>query len=286
MTSSASHVSPAFARAFLAAGELCLCTTWCAGPSPPVDGPAPDGSPAAGEGRPHVHDDRGGPCRTHPQPGPHPGPPRLRPCAGAARARSGAAPPARRCAAWCWPRGATTSSSAGWGGATDPSGHVALEVLELLGHLVSYRTGRLDPSLRYLMGQAPALQGRRGARAGGAARARLPRLAAALRAHGPGGQGPAGPPGQQRLPPERARPGAAAPRPARAGAARCPTTCATPRTLRTAERAAHKASLPLDELPLLEVEDDRLGQLLASLGRAVQERESARRSESQAQKNA
>jgi len=48
------------------------------------------------------------------------------------------------------------------------------------------------------------------------------------------------------------------------------------------EMAAHRASLPLDELPLIEVEDDRLGRLLASLGRSVQERESARASESQA----
>ena len=32
-----------------------------------------------------------------------------------------------------------------------PLGHVALEVLELLGNLVSYRTGRLDPSLDTLM---------------------------------------------------------------------------------------------------------------------------------------
>jgi hypothetical protein len=31
-----------------------------------------------------------------------------------------------------------------------PLGHVAIEVLELLGHLVSHRTGRLEPSLEYL----------------------------------------------------------------------------------------------------------------------------------------
>lgn len=58
------------------------------------------------------------------------------------------------------------------------------------------------------------------------------------------------------------------------------------RELHASEIAAHRASLPLDELPLFEVEDDRLGRLLADLGRAVQERESARRSESQAKKNA
>lgn len=58
------------------------------------------------------------------------------------------------------------------------------------------------------------------------------------------------------------------------------------RELRASEIAAHRASLPLDELPLFEVEDDRLGRLLANLGRAVQERESAKQAESQAKKNA
>jgi hypothetical protein len=52
--------------------------------------------------------------------------------------------------------------------------------------------------------------------------------------------------------------------------------------LQASEKAAHRASLPLDELPLFEVEDHRLGRLLASLGRSVQERESASRSESNA----
>ena len=41
----------------------------------------------------------------------------------------------------------------------------------------------------------------------------------------------------------------------------------------------HRASLPLDELPLFKVEDDRLGRLLAELGRWVQEREFAKREE-------
>ncbi len=46
-----------------------------------------------------------------------------------------------------------------------------------------------------------------------------------------------------------------------------------------ASQEAHKAALPLDELPLFEVHDDRLGRLLAGLGRVVQERESAKHAE-------
>ena len=53
------------------------------------------------------------------------------------------------------------------------------------------------------------------------------------------------------------------------------------RELEASEIAAHRASLPLDEFALFEVEDDQLGRLLAHLGRAVQERESAKPSESQ-----
>ena len=43
---------------------------------------------------------------------------------------------------------------------------------------------------------------------------------------------------------------------------------------------AHKAGLALDELALFEIEDSALGRVLASLGRAVQQRESAKRTES------
>ena len=34
-----------------------------------------------------------------------------------------------------------------------PLGHVGLEVLELLANLVSYRSGRLEPAITYLMGK-------------------------------------------------------------------------------------------------------------------------------------
>ena len=48
---------------------------------------------------------------------------------------------------------------------------------------------------------------------------------------------------------------------------------------RAAERAAHKAALPLDALAVLQVEDDVLGRLLAVMGQRIQERESARQTE-------
>jgi hypothetical protein len=40
--------------------------------------------------------------------------------------------------------------------------------------------------------------------------------------------------------------------------------------------AAHRASLPLAELPLAEVEDDRLARMLGELGRAVETRSKER----------
>jgi hypothetical protein len=46
-----------------------------------------------------------------------------------------------------------------------------------------------------------------------------------------------------------------------------------------AELDAYRASLPLDELPLFEVDDGPLAQVLARLGSLVQERESARQTE-------
>ena len=41
---------------------------------------------------------------------------------------------------------------------------------------------------------------------------------------------------------------------------------------RAAYLAEHKAALPLSELPLVEVEDDRLARVLGELGRAVEAR--------------
>lgn len=172
-----------------------------------------------------------------------------------------------------------------------PLGHVGLEVLELLGHLVRHKTGRLEPSLDYLMHKL-----RR-------SRAAVVRALAALRAHGfldwlrryaPTGQEGPGPRRRQvsnayrlLLPARAARLLGVLSQPAP-----LPDDVLQAQELRAQETAAHKASLPLGELARLEVADHRLGRLLASLGQAVEqraqaqgrtrpERESAQRSESQ-----
>ena len=160
-----------------------------------------------------------------------------------------------------------------------PLGHVALEVLELLGNLVNYQTGRLDPSLDTL---AARLHRSRDA---------IWRALKALRAHGfldwlrryeETGREGRGPQVRQvsnayrMLLPARAaqflgRWGKAPP---------LPDDVAHERQARAAELRAHRKSLPLDELAQFEVESDPLAQALARLGRLVQERESAKRSES------
>ena len=56
-----------------------------------------------------------------------------------------------------------------------------------------------------------------------------------------------------------------------------PDDVAQEREDRTAWLAAHKAALPLAELPLAEVEDDRLARVLGELGRAVEARARAAR---------
>ena len=142
---------------------------------------------------------------------------------------------------------------------------------------MSYRTGRLEPSLLFLMDKL-----RRSKDA-------VVRALAALRAHGfldwlrrhEAVEGP-GP---------RVRQVSNAYRlslPRRAAQllghllspASLPDDVAHERAERATWVREHKAAVPLDELSLLEVEDDRLAQVLASLGRAVKERESARRAES------
>lgn len=167
-----------------------------------------------------------------------------------------------------------------------PLGHVAIEVLELLGNLVCRRTGRLEPSMATLM--------RRLRRSKDA----VWRALRALRDHGflkwlrryePTGvtEGP-GPRVRQasnayRLSlPERARRllgwrGEGPP---------LPDDMVQAREERAAELAAQKAALPLDELALAQVEDDALGRALAEMGRAVRERaerESAERSETRSE---
>ncbi|TNC63115.1 helix-turn-helix domain-containing protein [Rubellimicrobium roseum] len=162
-----------------------------------------------------------------------------------------------------------------------PLGHVALEVLELLGHLVRYRTGRLEPSLDYLM---RTLRRSRDA---------IVRALQALRAHGfldwlrryvPTGREGRGPQLRQTSNAYRLS------LPARAvrllglqgQPMPLPDDVLQAQAARQQEQEAYKASLPLQEFAVLEVDDTRLGQLLAQLGRHVQERESAKRAEFQA----
>lgn len=159
-------------------------------------------------------------------------------------------------------------------------GTVALEVISYLTRLVDYRTGRLDPSLDYLMAKLKR------------SRDAITRALKALRAHGfldwlrrfePTGIEGRGPQVRQvsnayRLfLPQKAlqwlgRLGLPTP---------LPDDFIHAQERQRAEIEAHKASLSLAELPLFELgSDDPLGRALSRLGRLVQERESAKRSES------
>jgi hypothetical protein len=161
-----------------------------------------------------------------------------------------------------------------------PLGHVALEVLELLGNLVAYKSGRLEPSIDTI-----ARKVRR-------ARSAVVEALAALRAHGfldwlcryePTGCEGRGPQVRQvsnayrlALPPRAARllgiQGQDVP---------LPDDLEHAKWVRAEDVLSMKAGLPLDELAVVEVDDGPLARALAGLGRLVQERESARRSEIQ-----
>ncbi len=159
-------------------------------------------------------------------------------------------------------------------------GSVALEILELFANLVDFRSGRLDPSLDTLMRHLKR------------SRDAIHRALRALRAHGfldwlrryvPTGNEGRGPRVQQtsnayRLSlPARAlrllgRYGQAAP---------MPDDFSHARQSRADELEAHARSLPLSELPLFVIEDDRLAKALARLGANIdKKRESARQTES------
>ncbi len=162
-----------------------------------------------------------------------------------------------------------------------PLGGVAIEVLELFANLVNFRTGRLDPSIDFLM-----LKLRR-------SRDAIVRALKALRSHGfldwlrryvPTGNEGRGPQVQQtsnayRLSlPARARQflgrfGVTPPPP--------PDDLSQAVAERAAEMEAHRASLPMDELALFDVGDNPLGQALAKLAKSIKQRESARQTESQ-----
>ncbi len=162
---------------------------------------------------------------------------------------------------------------------TGPLGSVAIEVLEFFVNLVDFRTGRLEPSLDTIMGKV-----RR-------SRDAVVRALKALRAHGfldwlrryePTGREGSGPQVQQasnayRLSlPEKAlrllgRFGKAPPPPDDHVAAQA---------ARAAELDAYRKALSLDELARFEAGDTALGQALAALGKSLQERESAKQTES------
>lgn len=159
-------------------------------------------------------------------------------------------------------------------------GFVALEVLELFSNLVSYKTGRLDPSIDYLMRKL-----RR-------SRDAIVTALAALRQHGfldwlrryvPTGNEGRGPQVQQTsnayrlsLPARALRLLGRLAKPAPA-----PDDHSHAQQVRAAELEAHQKSLPLDELPGFLIEDEGLAESLARIGKSLMmKRESARQTES------
>lgn len=170
------------------------------------------------------------------------------------------------------------------GGARNgPLGHVAIEVLELLANLVNYRSGRLDPSLDYLMAKLKR------------SRDAIVRALAALRRHGfldwlrrfePTGNEGRGPQVRQVSNAYRL----SLPRRALALLGRYFQTPAAPddhthaKAQQLAEIAAHRATLSEVDRTRMDVDpDDPLGAALlrfAQARAARAERESARQTES------
>jgi hypothetical protein len=160
-------------------------------------------------------------------------------------------------------------------------GHVALEALELLGNLVSFRTGRLEPAVAFLMERLKR------------SRDAVVRALAALRAHGfldwlrryePVEREGPGPRVRQVtnayrivLPPRAARllgiQGEGVP---------VPDDLAQKLEDQRQELETIKAGLGPEELAGTMIEDGPLARALAGLGRLVSERESGRQTESQA----
>lgn len=159
-------------------------------------------------------------------------------------------------------------------------GHVALEILDYLTNLVDYRTGRLEPSLDYLMEKLCR------------SRDAIVRALKALRTHGfidwlrrfvpTGNEGHGQPKYHQtsnayRLSmPKRAlrylgRYGKPAP---------LPVDFVHAQDEQAATIEAYRADMSLSEQALFELGDTPLGQTLARLGKLMEDRESAKRSES------
>lgn len=159
-------------------------------------------------------------------------------------------------------------------------GSVALQVLNYLTRLVNDRTGRLDPSIEYLMGKLKR------------SRDAIVRALKALRAHGfldwlrryvPTGNQGRGPQVIQtsnayRLSlPERARRllGRLVMSP--------PPPCdfAHARAARAADIEAYQRSLPLEDQPGFIVEDEGIAAALSRIAIGIKQRESAKRTESE-----
>ncbi|WP_306752939.1 helix-turn-helix domain-containing protein [Paracoccus actinidiae] len=161
-----------------------------------------------------------------------------------------------------------------------PLGSIALEILALFGNLVSYKTGRLDPSLDWIMGKLKR------------SRDAVVRALKALRDHGfldwlrrfeptPNeGRGP-----QVRQVSNAYR--LSAPKRALALLGRWSSRPALPddddvtRADRKAIEVEHVASLDLGSFASFQCGDSPLGRALAQMGKAIDLRESARRTESQ-----
>jgi hypothetical protein len=159
-----------------------------------------------------------------------------------------------------------------------PLGGVAIEVLDLFANLVNFRTGRLDPSIDFLM-----LKLRR-------SRDAIVRALKALRSHGfldwlrryvPTGNEGRGPQVQQTSNAYRL----SLPARARKSLGRFDGTPPLPddhvhaEAERVTATEAHRALLDIEERTLFDVGDNPLGQALARLARSMKQRESARQTE-------
>jgi hypothetical protein len=167
------------------------------------------------------------------------------------------------------------------GSRSGPLGAVAIELVELFANMVDFRTGRLEPSIETLM--------RRLKRSKDA----IVRALKALRTHGfldwlrryvPTGNEGAGPQVQQTSNAYRlSLPARALRLLGRLGMAPPPPDDHShAQEARAAEIKAHQDSLPPDELPLFMMGDTPLARSFARLGMLMKQRESAKRTESQA----
>lgn len=160
-----------------------------------------------------------------------------------------------------------------------PLGGVAIELLELFANLVNFRTGRLDPSIETLMRM---LRRSRDAIVRALKNLRTHGFLDWLRRYEPTGNEGRGPQVRQTSNAYRL----SLPERAKRFLGRFGITPPPPDDYVQAEAEhaaaieAHRASLPLDKRTLFDMGDSPLAQTLARLGRLVQERESARQTES------